>query len=344
MVIPASLEVEHGHIRIRGVDVPVRTLWLNQNMLKFFVENPRVYSLVRTGGRKPDQEEIYNQLLELEHVRELKNDIKLNGGLIDPLIVRDGTLEVLEGNSRLAACRWLCENLDPIAWAKVKCTLLPAELDERLIYALLGQYHVKGKKDWAPFEKAGFLYRRFHQQEEDIPTVAAELGMTQPEVKHLIEVYDFMRSHGEEDRERWSYYDEFIKSRKIKKARDQYPGFDDAIVKKIRAGEIRRAVDVRDVLPAICSGPPKNLKRFAEGKINFGEAQETAVDSGSDNPIFKRLNKFRQWLVLKETEEDSIEAPKSVRDRILYELEQIAKKAARLKKLLSTDVSGDDEF
>src|SRR5262249_48545141 len=54
--------------------------------------------------------EIYEELLEQEHVRELKDDIKLNGGLIDPLIVKDNTFEVLEGNSRLAACRWLYKN------------------------------------------------------------------------------------------------------------------------------------------------------------------------------------------------------------------------------------------
>ena len=72
-------------------------------------------SLVR-AGREPDQEDIYSELLEQEHVRELKEDIRLNGGLIDPLIVRDGTLEVLEGNSRLElAPRWLYHNEDRTA-------------------------------------------------------------------------------------------------------------------------------------------------------------------------------------------------------------------------------------
>ena len=172
MTAANATKEERSFLRIRKEDIPVRTLWLEQGKLTFFVDNPRIYSLVRAGGREPDQKEIYKELLDQEHVRELKDDIKLNGGLIDPLIVRDGSLEVLEGNSRLAACRWLYEHDDPIAWAKVKCTILPADIPEPLIFAILGQYHIRGKKDWVPYEKAGFLHRRFTHHKEDIPTVA----------------------------------------------------------------------------------------------------------------------------------------------------------------------------
>src|SRR6266853_1220958 len=94
----------------------------------------------------PDQETICRELQKLEHVRELQDDIVANGGLMDPLIVRDGDLVVLEGNSRLAAYRFLYKK-DPVKWAKVRCTVLPKDIDEKLVFALLGQYHVKGKKD-----------------------------------------------------------------------------------------------------------------------------------------------------------------------------------------------------
>jgi ParB-like chromosome segregation protein Spo0J len=59
------------------------------------------------NGKQPTQEEIQQQLSELEHVKELREDIKRNGGLLEPLIVREGSLEVLEGNRRLAAYRQL---------------------------------------------------------------------------------------------------------------------------------------------------------------------------------------------------------------------------------------------
>src|SRR5215831_7097501 len=145
---------------ILNTKVPTITQMLPQQKLRFFADNPRVYSIVRANGKQPTQEEIQQQLSELEHVRELREDIKRNGGLLEALIIRGGSLDVLEGNSRLAAYRQLASK-EPIKWGLVKCTLLPQDVDDGLVFALLGQFHIKGKKDWAPYEQAGFLYRRF---------------------------------------------------------------------------------------------------------------------------------------------------------------------------------------
>lgn len=334
MTAGSTEEVERGQLRIRSEDVPVRTLWIDQSRLKFFVDNPRIYSIVRAGDREPEQEEICEKLLELEHVRELKEDIKLNGGLIDPIIVRDGTFEVLEGNSRLAAYRWLYRNADPNAWTKIKCTLLPADIDERLIFALLGQYHIKGKKDWQPFEQAGFLHRRFRNHKQDIPTVASELGLRVGAAEHLIRVYEFMLERGEATPERWSFYFEYLRNSKIKKARDQYPDFDKLIVTKIRNGEIKRAVDVRDGLPMICDGPSRYLKRFCEEKIDFEEALDHARDAGGDNADLQKITKFKNWIAGTDIENDMVDNPKNIRDKIDYELGQIEKRIGKIRTRL----------
>jgi hypothetical protein len=338
MTPPDTSKVEHGTLRIRNQDIPVRTIWIEQNKLKFFVDNPRIYSVVRAGGKVPDQTAIYEELLEQEHVRELKEDIRLNGGLIDPLIVKDGTLEVLEGNSRLAASRWLYNNDKANAplWGKVKCTLLPKDIPEPLIFAILGQYHIRGKKDWMPYEQAGFLCRRFHHHKEDIPTVADELGIKRSEAQHQIQVFAFMIKHNEVKRDRWSYYDEYVKSTKIKKAREQYPDFDKLVIQKIRSSEIKRAVDVRDSLPAICVGPAKNLKRFIDGKINFDDAYRTAMDAGGGSVEYKRLHTFRQWLAKADTERDLVETKeKNIHDRIIFELGKIEKRSKQLGTVMS---------
>jgi hypothetical protein len=315
----------------------VKTVWIEQSKLQFYIDNPRIYSVVRAGGKVPDQEEIYTELTDQEHVRELKEDIKLNGGLMDPVIVKEGTFEVLEGNSRLAACRWLYNNDNnaPL-WGKIKCTLLPKDIPEPLIFAILGQYHIRGKKDWVPYEQAGFLYRRFHFHKEDIPTVADELGIKRGEAQHQIKVFEFMVKHNEAKRDRWSYYDEYIKSSKIKKARDLYPDFDKLIVSKIRKGEIKRAVDVRDDLPDICVGPPKNLKRFAEGKIEFEQAHSNAMDAGGGNTDYKRLHTFRQWIAKTDTEKNLTgTTEKNIRDRIHFELEKIEKRSKQLASAMA---------
>src|SRR5437879_5767356 len=127
-----------GKLRLKGSDIATETKDLDQIKLQFYVDNPRIYSLVRGDNRTPDQEEICKQLLGLDHVKELVHDIASNGGLIDPLIVRDEDFVVLEGNSRLAAYRFLASK-DPIKWSKVRCTVLPGNIDEKLVFALLGQ-------------------------------------------------------------------------------------------------------------------------------------------------------------------------------------------------------------
>jgi ParB-like nuclease domain len=324
-----------GKIRLRGEDIPTETRDIEQNKLKFYVDNPRIYSLLRINGHVPEQEEIWEQLLEHEHVRVLKDDIVANDGLMDPLIVRDGDLVVLEGNSRLAAYRFLATK-DPIRWAKVRCTVLPADIDEKLIFALLGQYHVKGKKDWAPFEKAGFLYRRYKDHGLELSAVAAELGIVIGEARHLVSVYEFMLEHDETDREHWSYYDEYLKSNRIKKARQEHAGFDAFIVDQIKSGQIPKAMDLRDKLPTICVGPTKILRRYIEKKVDFSEAYDDTVDAGADNYALKKLRKFREWLVISDTEDDLLESSKPIRDKMLFELKEIEKKARKLRDVLET--------
>jgi hypothetical protein len=325
--------VVEGVLRLRNMDLRTETRDIEQSKLRFYEDNPRVYSLLRSNGQVPDQDEILRALLEHEHVRVLKDDIVTNGGLIDPLIVRDGDFVVLEGNSRLAAYRHLASR-DAIRWGKVRCTLLPANIDEKLVFALLGQYHVKGKKDWAPFEKAGFLYRRYKSHGMELSTVAAELGIQPGDAKHLVAVYEFMITHDDADRERWSYYDEYLKSQKIKKVRQEHAGFDTFVVQQIKGGQISKAMELRDKLPTICAGPTKVLKRYIEEKVSFADAYEDAVDAGGENHALKRLRKFREWLVLSETEDDLLEPHKVVRDKMLFEVREIEKKAKKLKDAL----------
>lgn len=317
-------------IIILGTKVPTTTQMIAQQKLRFFADNPRVYSVVRANGKQPTQDEIQQQLSELEHVKELREDIKRNGGLLEPLIVRGGSLEVLEGNSRLAAYRQLAAK-EPIKWGTVKCTVLPADVDDALVFALLGQFHIKGKKDWAPYEQAGFLYRRFKNHNVPAKVLSTELGLSTKKVNHLIETYEFMVQHDEVDTSRWSYYDEYLKSNKIKKARQQRPELDVLIVDNIKNGAIERAMDLRDQLPTVCASPTI-LKKFADGKLTLDKAHERAVDSGADSVPYKRAAAFRRWITEQEIDATMAACPQRVRDKLLFELEKIAVRIAALKK------------
>src|SRR5450759_795658 len=98
---------------LRNKRIPVKLAELPQGDLKFYLENPRLYSLAREDGHDPTQEEVEEILAQMDHVKQLVQSIKENGGLIDPVIVQGGSNIVLEGNSRLAAYRILAKQ-EPI--------------------------------------------------------------------------------------------------------------------------------------------------------------------------------------------------------------------------------------
>jgi hypothetical protein len=315
---------------ILGIEVSTTTQFLPQRKLKFFADNPRVYSVVRANGKQATQEEIQQQLSDLEHVRELREDIKRNGGLLEPLIVRGGSLEVLEGNSRLAAYRQLAAK-DPIKWGMVKCTILPADVDDSLVFALLGQFHIKGKKDWAPYEQAGFLYRRFQNYNIPASVLSTELGLSTKMVNHLIDTYQFMVDNDEVDTSHWSHYDEYLKSNKIKRGRQKHPEMDALIVKYIKSGTIDRAMSLRDQLPVICDSPAV-LRKFTSGKVSLEEAYERAVDSGADSVPYKKAAAFRRWITSQDIDSLLANCPKKACDKLLFELDKIGVRIAALKK------------
>lgn len=316
-------------LTLRGEEITVRIGIMSQHDLLFYLENPRLYSLVRADGKEPSQENIEEILTKKDHVRHLIKSIEDNGGLIDPIIVLGDSNIVIEGNSRLAAYRVLAQK-NPIKWGRIKVKILPKDIPESLVFALLGEYHIIGKTDWAPYEQAGYLYRRHVNHKIDVPILAVEIGLPTRTVNHLIHVYQFMVDNNEKDVNRWSYYDEYLKSNKIKKAREEYPELDTLIVKKVKAGEIAKAVDVRDGLKKICEAGGKTLHRFATGVADFDDSFQSAEHRGACDHAFQRLKKFRDWISEDAAEEDLLELKGDARKRCVFELDKIRKRADSL--------------
>src|SRR5439155_3181016 len=117
-------------------------------------------------------------------------------------------------NSRLAAYRLLAGK-NAVEWELVKCSLLSKDVSDSSIASLLGQLHLKGKKDWRPYEQASFLHRRHKKDKITIPALTKEFNISEKATKHRIAVIEFMIKHNDNAIERWSYYDEMLKSRKI---------------------------------------------------------------------------------------------------------------------------------
>lgn len=318
-------------IVIRGEQIPVRVGEIEITKLQFYAENPRIYSIIRAGDSEPSQEDIEQQLQSMDHVKRLFHDIKENDGLMEAVIVKDGSFEVLEGNSRLAAYRALART-DPIKWGRIRCKLLPKDIGDSKVFALLGQFHIRGKQDWAPYEQAGFLYRRHKKHNIKKSALGQQLGIGARRVGQLIETYEFMLRHNDTDIRRWSYYEEFIKSNSIRKMRNKFPEFDEAFVAMVKSGEISRAVDVRDKLQKIAAcGKQKLVSKFAKGEITLEDACERLDDSGNADTSYRKLNKFRTWLASREAQDAIAAAEGQALKNIKFELKKLSLLLERLQ-------------
>lgn len=320
-----SSHTEKQTITLLGQEIPVRSCKMPQADLKFFIENPRIYSIIHGSTEALSQREIENRLKKLEHVNILVQSIKSHGGLINPLIVRDGDNVVLEGNSRLAAYRILAQN-DAIKWGQVKCTILPSDIADELVFALLGQYHIIGQKDWAPFEQAGYLWRRCKQHGVSADKIGKEMGIAVRKINHLINIYQFMVDHHEEDPNRWSYYEEYLKNRKVQKKREDHPELDKIFVAKIHSGEISKAVDVRDKAVKIIMAGGKTLNKFMDKRNSLEECYISAVARGANNHLLKKLENFKEIISDPDTKDELLKmSDPTIKQKCTFALVKIQK-------------------
>ena len=308
---------------------------LNQADLQFYTENPRLYSVLNLMGGDPTQEEIGSYMCGLDHVKQLKVSIESNGGLIDPLVVRDGDFTVLEGNSRLAAYRLLCA-VDPVKWGKVRCKILPTSISDFAIFTLLGQYHIIGRKDWEPFEQAHYLYRRHLQTKIPIAYMAQELGLSKQKAEKMIQVIEFMIEHDDLNKRHWSCYDEYLKNASIKKYRQTNSNIDDTIAEAVKTDAIREATDMRK-LGAIAAVGDKQSKKImqqiSDGSIDLYSGYENMLDSGKLDDVIKKLKAFKN-VVSEQAFEKQVQSSDEIVKQARFEIGKIIKRLTAVQEKL----------
>lgn len=320
-------------ITLRKREIKVKTGFVSHANLLFYAENPRIYSIVwKDNGEEPTQEEIFGALSKTDHVREtLVPSIKSNGGLIEPVLVRNNV--VLEGNSRLAAYRVLAQK-DPKTWENIRVRILPESISDSEVFSLLGEFHIVGKKDWLPFEQAGYLYRRFKIHGIDEKQLHAEVGLSCTKIRHLIRVHGYMLEVEDRNPERWSYYDELLKGRRFNHTRELYPEFDKKITEMIQNEEIERAVDIRDGLPKIVKVGGNTLKKFMNGTLPYYDAIQAAHQRGAGNFYTKKLKDFKDFLADDQVDVEIVNVSADEKKEIAYLIKRIEARIGQLSKKL----------
>ncbi len=266
-------------IVIGGKKVDYHPINLDILKLKYYLENPRVQHII-SGYKSPTQEQIEKELWELDSTKDLYQDIKSNQGMIDPVIVKDNV--VLEGNSRLCACRKLYENAttnkEKDKWRWILTIQLPPEVTEKQIFQLLGTYHIRGKAAWRTFEKAGYVHKMKNQFQMTADAIAKDLGLPKAEIERMLDSYVAMKNENVKDIGKFSYFMEFYKLREFKKERQSNPKIVKDFASWVKEDKIPRAEAVRH-LPKIL-GDKKAKALFNDGG-KFSSCKEVAF---SNNP------------------------------------------------------------
>ena len=271
-------------IKILQETVGISNDYLSIYDLKFLKDNPRVYSCIydepkfETFPEEMQQKKILEKLRAEPSVKNLKPEIKRHGGLVEWILIRYDTKEVIEGNSRLAVYRILHEETKEENWEFIPCNIVSRLSDEQQA-AYLNQIHVKGKTEWSAYEKANFAYAR-REQGSTIPRIAELFGESEGTIRTRIRVVEMMRNNKDKDRSHFSYYDVLVRNHSGDM--NQRPDLKNTLLERIRIlgnseeGDLDfTAQELRKKLPAIIK-KPKVLNKYIEGSIGLDNAYQRA--------------------------------------------------------------------
>ena len=271
-------------ITVGDITIPTEIRFLKVTDLRYYKENPRIFSILKQLGSSVTQEQIQQKLWEQDATKDLYRDIERNGGLLEEIIVQDD--EVLEGNTRLCVYRHLLkravEKKDSEGtkrWELIRAKILPGGTSDKTIFAILGVLHIRGKAQWRPYEQASYLFRQATTYRMKPSELAGQIGCKEADVKNMVEAYKLMEEHKITDTTRFSYFLEFAKSRRLEGVKECIPAGVDLGTKFsewVRDDKIPRAEAVRD-LPVILKDKGARTKFFG-GQATFEEALEMAKD------------------------------------------------------------------
>lgn len=157
-------------------------------------DNPRLRSIVRDrfNGKSPTQEQLRDIVLELPSVDLLQADIRVSGGLMEPIYVTSDGL-VVEGNCRTAVCMRLRESLktEP-RWKEIRVYRFPDTVTRHQLAVFQAKHHItSGKKAWERYEKSNHIYHMHNELGMSVKEIAESLypRMHEETIRQDLETY-----------------------------------------------------------------------------------------------------------------------------------------------------------
>ena len=286
----------NNEMKILGDTIPIASDYMEIGQLKFLKDNPRVYACTHGEANfdnlmeEEQQDIIFNRLLQEPSVKNLVPEIKRHGGLMDPILVRRDTMEVIEGNSRLAVYRQLDQRNEEGEWELIPCYIVSNLTDDQQV-AFLNQIHVKGKTTWSAYEKANFAYVR-KEQGWGVDKIAKLFGESKVTIRKRIRVIEMMKRNEDNQLSHFSYYEVMVSNREISKGIHEQVCLRDCLLERIKdlGSEEEKnsftAQELRDKLPVILK-KPKVLNKYIDGTIDLDEGYQRAKISHVEEKIKK---------------------------------------------------------
>ncbi len=196
-----------GERYIRGGAVKFIRTKIPIDDLLFDPDNPRIHSSVnehRTLEWSALQEKLHVLLTDEAKISELKDAIRNAGGPLEALLVKqhdsvEGKFVVMEGNRRLAAYKGLLKDRKDNTNLAEKLEKVPCEVYEHITqeqeFSILSILHLQGRKKWAAYEKASYLFRQWELSGGDYDKVADLAAERATTVKRQIETIQFMKEN-----------------------------------------------------------------------------------------------------------------------------------------------------
>lgn len=265
--------------------------------LKYFPGNPRVYAVLRKiSDKDPNQEQIEELMFKEEHVRELLKRIKRAGGLLVEIIVRRDTMEVVEGNSRLAAYRILDKKNSGKGWDKISCKVVET-LSKKQMRSLLAEFHIHGITEWSTYAQSNMLYIENIENDVSIDQLEADTSLKGAEINKRIEIIKLMEKNCDNKEKHYSHYDQILTKKSLKEACSKHIKFKERLLEEIKNEKIGTAMDVRDKLSIVCERMKSPaFKKYTKGELDLEDAYDLAINSGAGDTSIKRLRRFKAWV------------------------------------------------
>ena len=335
--------MDDQHIILNSRSYPLAFAMLAPEALSYSPENPRFFDSLNPPDGPLQQSDIYDLLSKSDEVRQLKTSILENGGVIEPLYVFRDSHIVIEGNCRLAAMQMLSRE-NPELWSSIPCWLLPDDLPQDAVFALLGQHHITGRRDWGEFEQAHYLYRRVTQTGIPARTIALQLGIPPKRADKFIKTIEFMEKNGDVSQKHWKCYSQYIGDASVKKVRQEEPRLDQTIAEAIKSESIKDNKDIkklRDTARVAAKGDEDAssvIRNIAEGSLDVRQGYKKIDNSGKFDDVLAKLQKFLSDINRLGFEHKIAEYTDSA-DLIRGELDSIINRLQQFRDSLNTDTS-----